>query len=272
MGLALHKVIRTLRNFLSLPAILLLAAMVAGCTAQAERQEMIVFAAASLGGPLQQIEAEFEKSHPGWSVKVSFAGSQELRTQIELGATADVFISADEGFVLDLVEKGLLMGPISAFARNRLAVLIAPGNPAAIGDLSDLAGPGVRLVLANPRVPVGHAAREALEWLGQSGAYGADFLEQAMANVVSEETSARGVVSRVTLGEADAGLAYVTDALAAAKDGVEALALPPEMGVKVDYVAGAIPPGDSSPAAEFVRFLSSSAARRILEAHGFVVG
>ncbi len=185
-------------------------------SATAAPRTLTVFAAASLTGAFGEIGKAFEAASPNVTVAFNFAGSQALRTQIEQGASADVFASADHKNMDTIVGENLIAeGKSQDFANNRLVVILPPKNPASIQTLQDLARPGVKLDLADASVPVGNYARQALTAMSKDLSFGADFSTRVLANVVSNETDVKQVVSKVDLGEADAGIVYVTDAQAA---------------------------------------------------------
>ena len=243
----------------------------AACGERTSRTEVIVFAAASLAEPLQQIQVEFESLHPQAKLLFHFAGSQQLRTQIELNAAVDVYVSADATMVDDLVDMGLVKGATSTFARNRVQVLLAPGNPGGIQSLRDLATPGNRIVIGVPEVPVGGAAREALELLRDSPDYGDRFAESVASNIVSEEMNVRGVIARLGLGEADAGFAYESDSHTASAGEMTSIKLPDDATVEVRYGAGALSEDAAGLSARFVEFLTSDTAQRIFRDRGLIV-
>lgn len=158
-----------------------------------------VFAAASLKATFTQLADEFEAKNPGSKVTLSFAGSSDLATQITQGAPADVFASADTKNMAKLSDAGLLDGTATNFATNVLQIAVPPSNPASIASFDDLAKPGVKVVVCASQVPCGAAA---------------DAVERAAGvtlSPVSEESSVTDVLGKVTSGEADAGLVYVTD-------------------------------------------------------------
>lgn len=191
--------------------------------------------------------------------RIRAGGSDHLAVQLESGAAADLIISADPEITARLHAAGLT-GPPVAVAGNRLAVIAPASNPARITSPSQLARPGVRLVLGADSVPVGAYARDALAELG---------LEAALGNVVSAEPDARGVVAKVAFGEADAGIAYVTDA-AAAGDRVVTIPLPPAGQPRIVYTAAVVTAaGRPREAAAAVTRLRSAAGQDILRAHGF---
>lgn len=211
---------------------------------------LTVFAAASL-------TEVFRELAPG--ATYSFAGSDELATQIREGAPADVYAAASPRFPAELTAEGLLEAP-RTFATNRLVLVVPPDNPAGIDSLDDLAADGVRLVLGAEGVPAGDYARQALEEAGAAG---------ALENVVSHEEDVKGVLGKVTSGEADAGLVYATDAGAAGGE-VVAIELPEDAQVTVEYrIAILTGTGKREAAERFVGLLLGEEGRRALAAAGF---
>jgi len=223
-----------------------------------------VLAATSLTEAFGELAAAFEANRPGTRVELTFAGSQVLRTQIEQGAPADVFASADHEHAEALVRAGLL-GPVRVFARNRL-VVVTPAEGARVLSLADLVRPGTRVVLAGPSVPAGRYAAVALRRLDAEGGLGAGFGARVRANVVSEETNVRATLSKVALGEADAGFVYATDA-ASASGKVRVLDLP--VDVVAEYPIGVLAGARSPAAAAFVDLVLGERGQAILRRHGF---
>ena len=162
----------------------------------------------------------------------NFAGSQQLATQLEQGATADVFASADERWMTYAAEKDLLAEPARLFAHNRLAVIVPATNPARIGRLQDLARRGVKLVVAAEAVPVGAYTRQSLAKLAQAPDFPADFDRRVLANVVSQEENVKAVVTKVQLGEADAGVVYVSDAIGSVARHLRVFPIPEAQNVR----------------------------------------
>jgi molybdate transport system substrate-binding protein len=181
-----------------------------------------VFAASSLTAAYTAIGSDFQKAHAGTMVKFSFGGSSTLVAQIQQGAIGDVFASADQANMEKLVDAGLVAGAPSTFAHNRLEIVVDAGNPKDITGLSDLAGSGLVVVLCAPAVPCGHYAAQALQKAGVT-------LKPA-----SQETDVKAVVSKVALGEADAGIVYITDVRAGGSR-VQGVAIPTELNVIADY-------------------------------------
>src|SRR3954471_9650544 len=170
-----------------------------------------VYAAASLSDAFKALGKILELNHPGLTVQFNFAGSQQLALQIEQGAPADVFASADQRWMQYAAEKGLVEGTPAIFARNRLVVIVPRTNPARIAKLHDLARPGTKIVMAAEAVPAGKYSREAVRKLAGAPGFPPEYELSVLANVVSQEENVKAVVAKVQLGEADAGLVYQSD-------------------------------------------------------------
>lgn len=218
-----------------------------------EPQTVTVFSAASLTDAFDEIASEFGEANDNVDVEFNFLASSDLAAQIIEGAPADVFASADEANMTRITDEGLAQDPV-VFAENRLAIAVPSGNPEGISSLSDLEDPEFVVVLCNEECPAG---RYAIEIFGAVG---------ITVEPDSLEADVRGVLTRVGLGEADAGLVYVTDI--AADPAVEGVEIPDEDNVVATYPIAALegaPPG----AAEFVDFVRSESGRRILSEYGF---
>jgi len=235
----------------------------------ASRQKLTVFAAASLTGAFAEIGKAFEYAHPGVQVSFNFAGSQILRTQLEQGASSDVFASADHKNMDSLVAENLITAKtVQDFASNSLTVILPSWNPGKLLTLSDLARPGLKLVLADASVPAGNYARQLLDKMSQEAAYGADFSAKVLANVASNETDVKQVVAKVELGEADAGIVYVSDAKAT--PGLSMLAIPTNFNVVASYpVAVLANAPEPVLAQEFIAYVTSPEGQAILSEWGF---
>ena len=217
-----------------------------------------VFAAASLTEAFTQIAEDYEGPHDV-EVRLSFGPSDGLATQIQEGAPADVFASASPKW-MDAVEADPGVTDRADFARNLLVVIVPAGNPAGLGSLDDLGQPGIKLVLAAEGVPVGDYAREMLANAG--------IADEALANVVSNEDDVKGVVQKVALGEADAGIVYRTDVTATVEADLEVIDVPTDVNVEAVYPIAALA-GAPAPAREFVAYVLGP-GQETLEAVGFL--
>ncbi len=237
----------------------------------AEPLELTVFAAASLTDAFREIAARFERENPGLRVVLNFGGSPQLRVQIEQGARADVFASANQP-QMDLLKRGgLVAGADRVFARNRLVVIVPKDNPARIERLQDLGRPGVRFVTTHPSVPVGGYTRAALEKMSLAPGFGADFARRVAANIVSEEDNVKQVVAKVQLGEADAGVVYSSDVTPAVRRDVAIIPIPDPYNELAVYPIAVLKNARAPDAARrFVDFVLSEAGQERLVAHGFL--
>ncbi|WAB83153.1 molybdate ABC transporter substrate-binding protein [Microcella daejeonensis] len=237
--------------------------ILAGCSSAVAEQTphdgapagaITVFAAASLGGSFATIVEAFRQENPGVTVTVSVGGSAGLATQIVEGAPADVFAAANPATMAAVRDAGLTRGAPVAFATNWLQIAVAPGNPGAVSALDDLADPDRTIALCAVEVPCGAAAAELFAAAGITPS--PDTYEQDV----------RAVLTKVELGEVDAGLVYVTD-VREAGDAVEGIEVDSD---PVGYPIAALSASSNPRAAEaFVDFVLSAAGRRILGEAGF---
>jgi len=262
--------------FIIISLILLAAILFAGCVGdqtQPEQTDLTVFAAASLTGVLNDIVKQYETLHPGVHIITNYDGSQALRTQIEQGADADVFLSANTKQLNAVRDQGLMENTtIGLFAKNKLAVIIPASNPGNISTLQDLARPGTRLVIGTKDVPVGDYARQILKKMGNDTAYGPSYNTSVLNNVMSEETTVTGVVAKVQLGEADAGIVYETDITPDNRDKFTVIAIPDKYNVIAEYPAGVVKSsGNKDEASRFIAYLKSEQGKAILVKYGFAL-
>lgn len=228
---------------------------------------LTVFAAASLTDAFIEIGKNFEATRPGVTVTFNFAGSQTLRTQVEQGAPVDVFASAS-GKEMDTLVAGKFVaeGTPQIFLTNKLVVLLPANNPASLQTLEDLARLGIKLVLAAEEVPVGNYARQSLEKMNAS--FGADFKHKVLANVVSNEDNVKQVVAKVQLGEADAGIVYTSDVVAALD--LKSIEIPVDLNVITKYPIAALTASpNANLAADFIAYVLSPEGQAILTKWGF---
>jgi molybdate transport system substrate-binding protein len=217
--------------------------------------ELTVFAAASLTAAFTELGERYTAANGGAKVTFNFAGSQALATQIRQSAPADVFASADLPN-MDKVKD--LVGTPRNFASNQLQIVVEKGNPKGVVGLDDLADPDLKVVLAAPEVPAGKYAAEAL---GKA---------DVTVKPVSEEDNVKAVVTKVSLGEADAGIVYVTD-VTAGGDKVEGIDIPEERNVLATYPIAAVKASQAPEGARaFLDLVLSAEGQRVLEEHGFL--
>ena len=240
------------------------AALAAGCAGSEEvaqgrpaSQEIVVFAAASLTEAFQRIGCEFEASSPGTTVTFSFGGSSGLAESIRGGAPADVFAAASTATMQSVVDAGGAAGP-RVFARNVLTIAVPPGNPGRVGALRDLAREELRVALCAEQVPCGAAARSALAAAGVPAR--PDTLEQDV----------KAVLTKVSLGEADAGLVYRTD-VRAAGDRIERIDDPDAERAVTDYPVAVLTDAPHREQAQrFVDALLGERGQAVLAEAGFL--
>lgn len=233
--------------------------------------EVTVFAAASLTDAFKEIGAAFEAAHPGSKVTFNFGASSQLRTQIEQGARADVFASADQAQMEKAKQAGLISGSDRVFVRNRLVIIVPKGNPASLRELKDLAKPGLQFVTAAPEVPIGVYTQQLVDRLSQDPTYGSDFKERVHANVVSREPNVRQIVAKVALGEADAAVVYSSDITPDVADRLGRLEIPDRYNTLAVYPIAMVRNAPNPSGAEaFIAYVLSSAGQATLQRWGFI--
>ena len=230
---------------------------------------LTVFAAASLTAPFSDIGKRLEAIYPGLKIIYNFGGSPILRMQLEQGARADVFVSADTVQMELATRSGVVQGATPIFVTNRLVVIVPRDNPGKVTAFRDLARPGLKLDLAAPTVPVGNYSRQALRQANAT--YGADFESRARRNVVSEEENVKQVAAKVQLGEADAGIVYVSDVTSKIGKNVLMVEIPDAYNQIATYPITLTQNVQDRPAAEaFISFVLSSQGQVLLRAHNFM--
>ncbi|HUF89929.1 MAG TPA: molybdate ABC transporter substrate-binding protein [Gemmatimonadota bacterium] len=231
-----------------------------GCRAE-HSADAVVLAAASLAGPFTELAVAHERAHPGSVVVLEFAASSTLAAQVRAGAPFDVLATADERTMAEAWLGGRVRDP-TAFATNRLVVIVPRENLSGIRGIEGLARPGVAVVLAHAGVPAGAYARRALLGLG--------IADEVEANVVSNALDVKAVAAAVAMGEADAGIVYVTDLTPELRQRVRTFPLPARVSVRALYpIALASEPEHPVGARAFVDLVRSEAGRGVLAAHGF---
>jgi molybdate transport system substrate-binding protein len=231
--------------------------------AKATGGTVIVLAAASLTEALTAFEPYAEKQM-GADVKISFGGSQALRTSIEQGNAADVFASANMEHI-EALQKANLISDAFEFAHNKLALIVPKDNPAKIESLADLGNKKLRLVIAVEDCPVGKYTRKLLAACDKDAAFGAGFSKKVLANVASEDADVKQVLSKVTLGAADAGVVYDSDLTKEVQGQVKQIPIPTSVQQKVTYGIG-IPATAKNPEGgrKFVELLLSEGGRAVV--------
>ncbi|MER7882491.1 molybdate ABC transporter substrate-binding protein [Streptomyces fimicarius] len=220
----------------------------------APKADLTVLAAASLTDVFKEAGAAYAKENPGTRVTFSFAGSQELAAQVKQGAPADALVTADTRTMDGLTGE---TGTPAVIAKNRLVIAVGEGNPEKVENLKDLSDAKLKVVLAAPEVPVGRYSKQILD------------AQKIEVKPVSQEPNVRAVLSKVELGEADAGIVYKTDA-ATATDKVDAIDIPDAENAVASYPAATLKGSKhSEAAAAFVAWLSTPAAQKILQGAGF---
>lgn len=253
--------------------ILTIALLLSACNAKTskpatpEPKTLTVFAAASLTDAFGEIGKNFEAANPGVTVQFNFAGSQTLRTQIEQGAQADVFASANTKEMDTLVsDKSVAANSAQIFLKNQLVVVMPANNAAGLTTLADLAKPGLKIDLAAKEVPVGNYALQVLDKL--DAALGAGYKDKVLANVVSYENDVKQVVTKVQLGEVDAGIVYTSDSVAAPD--LNKIDIPVENNVIATYPIAALTQTKNADLAQtFIAYVLSDNGQSVLKKWGF---
>lgn len=229
-------------------------------SAAPEPRTLTVLAAASLTETFTGLEKQFETEHPNVDVRTSFSGSSDLAQQIVNGAPADVFAAASDATMKTVTDAGLAAATPKIFATNVLQIATAPGNPKGIASFADLARPDLKVVVCAPQVPCGAAA---------------DKIEKATGvtlTPVSEEADVRSTLGKVTSGDADAGLVYVTD-VSAVKGQVQGVSFPESSQASTNYPIAVLKNApQASLAAEFEDLVTGEAGQKALQAAGFGPG
>lgn len=235
------------------------AAAVIGCSSSPTdaASEVIVFAAASLESTFTELGTQFESDHPGTKVTFNIAGSSDLFAQLQQGAPADVFASADANNMAKAVSAGLVVGDPLDFATNTLTIVTPPENPKKIASFADLAKPDTQVVVCAPVVPCGSATEELEKNTGVT------------LTPVSEETAVTDVLGKITTGQADAGLVYVTDAIGAGRR-VASIPFPESGGAVNTYPIAVLKESiNGAGAQDFIDLVASPKGQKLLAAAGF---
>lgn len=250
--------------------------LVAGCTSTGsapapEKKELTVFAASSLTGAMTDIAKAYEALYPDIQIVLNVDNSATLRTQIEQGAHADLFLSANTKHMTALQGEGLIINnSVKIFTKNKLALLIPKENRANITGLSDLARPGIRLVIGTKEAPFGDYTRQIIGKMANDSAYGQGYQNAVMKNVISEEPTVPSLVAKLKIGEADVGIAYASDVSEGDRALVTTIPIPDQYNVIAVYPLGIVQESkEKDQAAAFAQFITSTEGNAILSRYGF---
>jgi molybdate transport system substrate-binding protein len=243
----------------------------ASATATPQPVTLNVFAADSLTAVFMKLGSQFDALHPNVTTKFNFAGSNTLAAQINQGAPADVFASANVTQMNVVVATGAITASsVQVFAHNHIVVILPKSNPGNITTLQDLAKPGVKIVLGASSVPAGAYALQFLASADADPSFGSSYKADFLKNVVSYQTDVGGVLSQVTSGDADAGIVYISDADTDASS-LTTITIPANLNPTATYpIAPVKSSTNASTAAEFVAYVTSSSGQSALASFGFL--
>ncbi len=248
-------------------AISLVAILTLSTTTCGVQGSLLVFVASSLTDVMTEAKESFEKDNPDAILLLNIASSSSLATQIREGAKADIFISANLAQIKNVEQEESIVRK-EEVTYNSLAI-VADKEDQKVSRFSDIAEQGVKLVIAAPEVPAGRYARDMLKAAAESKQFGEQFVLNTLSNIVSNETSVRGALAKVKLGEADATIAYVTDGIAAEEETV-IVDIPDGLNQRVTYVAVIFASSPNQGQAKgFLDFLLSSRGQELMHQHGF---
>jgi molybdate transport system substrate-binding protein len=261
---------------LFLPGLLLVAACGDALDAESvgspEQQQLTVYAAASLVEAFSRLGEEFENLHPEVEVVTSFAGSQQIAQQLSQGAPGDIFASADQRQMDNVIHAGrVIEGTDQVFIHNQLVLILPADNPGEIYRFEEIATPGLQLIMADEAVPVGAYAQQMLELTSQASGFRDDFKASVLGNVVSYEENVRAVLTKIILGEADAGIVYMSDAAGSSAENLQTIPIPEEVNIKASYFVATLADSLKEQLAEdFISLVLSPQGQEILSHYGFM--
>lgn len=271
---------KTLTRIMTACLLMGITLIAAGCTTTTDtatphtdgETTLTVFTAGSLKGAFTEIASQYETAHPGTDVVLNIDGTQALRAQVEQGARGDVFASANTKHMNALVAEGFMKnGTVTGFLENRVTIALPLSNPGDIQEIGDLATPGEKVLIGTPEVPVGSYARQVLDNLAADPAYGEEFTDAVMANVISEETNVNNIIAKLLIGEADAGFTYTSDVVTPAYcDKLTTIPIPDDYNIVARYPIGVLEETTHpEAAADFIAFVRSDTGGDILRTYGF---
>ena len=236
-----------------------------------EKRVLTVFCGAGLTGALSEIGGLYENT-TNMSIEFNFDGVPAMRAQIEQGAYADVLVSANLKHMDALKSEGFINNStVEVFARNKVAIIVPNDNPANITGLKDLAVPGVKILMGTKDLPAGDYALQVLDRLAADPEFGQEYKESVLSNVVSQETTVNRIVSKIALGEADAGFAFISDVSPEMIGKVTRISVPDKYNVIGDFPVGVLSQSEYPEEAQaFLDLMMSSDGQAILEKYGFI--
>ena len=232
--------------------------------------EIVVFAAASLTDVFQNMATAFQQANPNAKLAFNFGASSQLATQMAQGASADVFASADTVQMDNAKKSGAVTGQDRIFAGNRLVLITPKDNPAHISGVKDLANDRVKIITAQPSVPIGAYTAQMLDKASADPSYGTDFKSKVQANTVSQEDNVRQVVSKVQLGEADAAIVYSTDATPQVRDQLNIIQVPDPLQTLASYPIAVAKGNNAAGGEAFVAYVLGPDGQATLAKWGFL--
>jgi molybdate transport system substrate-binding protein len=235
--------------------------------------KLTVFAPMVLTDAFNQTAQAFEANNSGVNITFNYAGTQVLATQIQQGASADVFASSDLTHMSSVKDAGFMNNSsITIFAENKLAIIVPTGNPANITSLADLAKPGIKLDIANNSTACGMYTLQMLAKASNNSTYGSGFKNSVMANVVSTETDVNAVVAKVALGQADVGIVTKAEVPAGYQSKVQTITIPDSVNVLAKYYIGVLSGSQNAQQAQsFINYVTSPDGQAILLKYGFIL-
>lgn len=236
-----------------------------------EENVLTVYCGAGLTGAMTEI-AEIYENKSKMTVKFNFDGVPALRAQIEEGAYADVLVSANMKHMKALQSEGFMDNEtVRKFAQNKVAIIVPNDNPANITNFTDLAHPGVKILMGTKELPAGDYAQQVLDKLANDSRYGPDYKQAVLANIVSQETTVNRVVSKISLGEADAGFAFISDVSPQMVGKVTRIFIPDQYNVVGDFPVGVLSQSKNPVEARaFIDEIMSEEGQAILDKYGFI--
>jgi len=236
-----------------------------------EGERLTVFCGAGLTGALSEIGGIYENA-TNISVEFNFDGVPALRSQIEQGAYADILVSANLKHMNALKSEGFINNStVEVFARNKVAIIVPNDNPASITGLKDLASPGVKILMGTKDLPAGDYALQVLDKLAADPEYGPAYRESVLSNVVSQETTVNRIVSKIALGEADAGFAFISDVSPQMVGKVTRILIPEKYNVVGDFPVAVLSQSKYPVEAQaFLDMIMSTEGQSILGKYGFI--